>query len=118
MSNVRTTGHTAANTGISKSAESRLARANKAQAANNTVTSNATDRTRGKRASNSTSSPDHHHQLMTKSTYEMESSSNPEEPKIRTLAEIGRSSTFSKAEPTILGKMDLSMEMSVEPQFE
>jgi hypothetical protein len=46
---------------------------------------------------------------MTKSSYEMDTGSNDEEPKIRTLAEIGRSSTFSKDEPTILGKMDLSM---------
>jgi len=41
--------------------------------------------------------------VMSRSTIETESG----EVKMRTLAEIGRSSTFSKDEPTILGKLDM-----------
>lgn len=48
--------------------------------------------------------------LMTKSNIEIDG-----EPRMRTLAEIGRSSTFSKDEPTVLGKMDLSLDMEYNP---
>jgi hypothetical protein len=41
--------------------------------------------------------------VMSRSTIETESG----EVKMRTLAEIGRSSTFSKDEPTILGKLGM-----------
>lgn len=53
--------------------------------------------------------------IMSRSTIETDSG----ETKMRTLAEIGRSSTFSKDEPTILGKMDSStystLEMEISP---
>lgn len=53
--------------------------------------------------------------VMSRSTIETDSG----ETKMRTLAEIGRSSTFSKDEPTILGKMDSStystLEMEISP---
>lgn len=48
--------------------------------------------------------------IMSKSTIEMESG----ETKIRTLAEIGRSSTFSKDEPTILGKLDPNQTVNID----
>ncbi|CAG7834569.1 unnamed protein product [Allacma fusca] len=48
--------------------------------------------------------------IMSKSTIENDSG----EPKIRTLAEIGRSSTFSKDEPTILGKLDQNHALSID----
>lgn len=53
--------------------------------------------------------------VMSRSTIETDSG----ETKMRTLAEIGRSSTFSKDEPTILGKMDSStystLDMEISP---
>lgn len=53
--------------------------------------------------------------VMSKSTIETDSG----ETKMRTLAEIGRSSTFSKDEPTILGKLDSStystLDMEISP---
>jgi hypothetical protein len=52
--------------------------------------------------------------LMSRSSIENSGS----EVKTRTLAEIGRSSTFSKDEPTILGKMDEYGHVEYEDDYE